>query len=209
MKLLEIPFYKNDENGVQCLQVCMKSILKYLLDKDFSLEELDSLTYRKENYWTWTHQILKPLHELGLHVTYYSKGDLQDVLRGEEFIKEEFKEHAQTILQHTDIEAVVRSAKEALKLNLCQKQETTLKQLEEYLLQKYAVFVLVDANVLYQRNNTNFQGHFIMLTGFDEENIYYHESGPNNPKPNSKVSKEIFEQAFSALGTDRDCVVVK
>ena len=123
MKLLDIPFYKNDENGVQCLQVCMKTIIKYLLDKDFSLEELDSLTYRKENYWTWTHQILKPLHELGLDVTYYySKGDLQDVLRGEEFIKEEFKKHAQTILQHTDIEAVVRSAKEALKLNLYQKK---------------------------------------------------------------------------------------
>jgi hypothetical protein len=47
--LLNIPFYKNDNDGMQCMQVAMKSVLKYFLNKYFSLDELDILTKRKKN----------------------------------------------------------------------------------------------------------------------------------------------------------------
>ena len=41
--------YENNGDGNQCMQVAMRCVLKHFLDKDFSLDELDSLTGRKEN----------------------------------------------------------------------------------------------------------------------------------------------------------------
>ena len=49
----------------------------------------------------------------------------------------------------------------------------------------------------------------MIVTGFDEKSVFYHESGPGpQTSPNRKVSKKSFIKAWNAKGTDNDCVVV-
>ena len=62
--LLNLPFYPNTGDGRQCYQVAMQSVLKHFLGKEFSREELDHLTGRKTEFWTWTAQIVPVLESL-------------------------------------------------------------------------------------------------------------------------------------------------
>ena len=48
----------------------------------------------------------------------------------------------------------------------------------------------------------------MVVSGFDDEYIYFHQSGPTSPTPNEKVKKGVFVEAMDANGTDNDCVVV-
>lgn len=84
--IIDLPFYKNDGNGKQCLQVAMKTVLKHFMNLEFSLSHLDELTGRRGDFWTYTPQIVSALHDLGLDVEFYSNQLLEPFLEGESFI---------------------------------------------------------------------------------------------------------------------------
>ncbi|RJQ15689.1 hypothetical protein C4573_06045 [Candidatus Woesearchaeota archaeon] len=205
--MLNIPFYKNDGDGSQCMQVAMKIVLKHFLNKDFALEELDKLTRRKANRWTSTVQIASVLQDLGLNVKYYSKEDLEPYLEGEPFIRKHFGKDAEKILSRIDVPVMVKATKKLLKYAIFEKKALSLKEIEQHLQQDHIPMVLIDYNKIIQKKDF-YQGHFVVLTGFDDQYVYYHESGPNNPEANKKVKKELFKEACNANGTDNDCIIV-
>lgn len=189
------------------MQVTMKSVLKYFLNKDFSLEELDKLTGRKENLSTWTTQGVAVLHDLGLKVKYYSKSDLKPFLEGEPFIRKHFGKDAEKILKSTDIPVLLESIKIVLKYNIFEIKKLSFKDIENHIKQGHILVILIDNNKIVGKEGF-YQGHFVVVTGFDDENIFYHDSGPKNPEANKKVKKKVFEEAMNANGTDNDCIIV-
>ena len=205
--ILKIPFYENNGDGNQCMQVGMKCVLKYFLDKDFPLIELDKLTGRKENLWTYTSQIVSVLYDLGLDLKFYSKEDLEPFLEGEPFIRKHFGKDADKILKFTDVPTVVKATEKLLNYNIFEKRILPIDEIQEHLKKGNVPMVLIDYNKIIRKNDL-YQGHFVVITGFDEEHIYFHESGPTNAGPNKKVKKEFFEEAINANGTDNDCVIV-
>lgn len=205
--LINIPFYENNEDGNQCLQVAMKSVLKYFFDKEYSLNELDKLTGRKAGFWTWTPQIVTVLHDLGLKVEYYSKTDLKPFLEGEAFIRKHFGKDAEKILKYTDLPVVLKSITKVLDYNVFKKEKLTIEDIEAHLKQGHIPMATIDHNKISGKKGL-YQGHFVVITGFDEDHIFYHESGPENAERNKKVSKLTFLEAFNANGTDNDLVIV-
>ena len=205
--ILKIPFYENNGDGNQCMQVGMKCVLKHFLDKDFPLDELDKLTGRKENLWTYTSQIVSVLYDLGLDLKFYSKEELEPFLEGEPFIRKHFGKDADKILKFTDVPTVVKATEKLLNYNIFEKRILSVKDIEEHIKQGHVPMVLIDYNKIVRKEDF-YQGHFVVITGFDEEHIYFHESGPKNAEPNKKVKKEFFEEAINANGTDNDCVIV-
>jgi hypothetical protein len=203
----KIPFYENNGDGNQCMQVAMKCVLKHFLDKEFSLDELDKLTGRKKNLWTYTPQIVSALYDIGLDVKLYSKEDLEPFLEGEPFFRKHYGKDADKILQYTDVPTVVKSTQTLISKNIFKKRILSLKEILNNLNKGYIPMVLIDYNKI-TRKDGFYQGHFVIITGFDDENIYFHESGPTNPEPNKKVKKEFFKEAINANGTDNDCVIV-
>ncbi|MEJ2267602.1 MAG: hypothetical protein P8X70_00820 [Nanoarchaeota archaeon] len=204
--ILKIPFYENNGDGNQCMQVGMKCVLKHFLDKDFPLDELDKLTGRKENLWTYTSQIVSVLYDLGLDLKFYSKEDLEPFLEGEPFIRKHFGKDADKILKFTDVPTVVKATEKLLNYNIFEKRILSLEDIQEHIKQGHVPMVLIDYNKIIRKEDF-YQDHFV-VTGFDEEYIYFHESGPKNAEPNKKIKKEFFEEAINANGTDNDCVIV-
>jgi hypothetical protein len=202
-----VPFYENKGDGNQCMQVTMKSILKHFLDKDFSLEELDKLTERKTGLWTWTSQVVIVLYDLGLEVKYYSKSDLEPFLQGEPFIRKHFGKDAEKILKFTDLPVVLGSIKKLLKKDIFEKRKLSFNKVEAHIKQGDIPLMLIDHNKIVGKEGL-YQGHFIVVTGFDDQNVFYHESGPKNPEANKKVLKSTFIDAWNANGTDNDIVIV-
>ena len=207
LMMLKIPFYENNGDGNQCMQVAMKCALKYFLDKEYTLEELDKLTGRKENLGTFTSQIVSVLYDLGLDLKFYSKEDLELFLEGEPFIRKHFGKDAEKILKFTDVPTVIEATKKLLNYNIFEKKKISFEEIEEHIDQNHLPLVLIDHNKIIQKADF-YHGHFVVLTGYDDSYVYYHESGPNNPEPNKKIKKEIFIGALNANGTDNDCVII-
>lgn len=201
--MLEIPFYEN--KGEQCMQAAMQSVLKYFLNKEYSLSELDKLTGRKDKFYTWTSQIVPVLYDLGLNVKYFSKSNPEPFLGGEPFIRKYFGKDANRILKVTDLPVFIKSIEKLMKYDIFERKALSLNKLENYVIKGYISLALIDNNKILGKEGYN--GHLVVLTGFDDKNIYYHDSGPINPEPNKKISKDIFIKAFNANGTDNDVVV--
>ncbi len=204
---LPVPFYENKGDGNQCMQVAMKSVLKYFLDKDFSLDELDRLSDRKNGFWTSTPQVANVLYELGLKVIYYSSSDLNFFLRGESFFREHFGRDAEKILKFVDFPVVSFHVKKLLKYDIFERKKLSFNEIEFHIEQGHVPLMLFDYNKLVGKEGF-YQGHFVVVTGFDDQYIFYHESGPKDPEPNKKVLKSVFIDAWNANGTDNDVVIV-
>ena len=205
--LLNIPFYENKSDGKQCMQVAMQCVLKHFLNKEYSLEELDHLTKRKVDLWTWTPQIVSVLHDLGLNVHYYSATPLEPFLEGESFIRKQYGADADHVLKNTDVSAVVESAKRLMKYTCFEQRVLPFKEVEDALNRGIVPLMLIDYNKIKGKEGP-YQGHFIVVTGFDENSVLFHESGPHNAEPNKRVVKQTFIDAWNARGTDNDIVLV-
>lgn len=205
--ITDLPFYKNDGDGNQCLQVCGKIVIKHFLDRDCSLDELDELTGRKAGLWTYTPQIVSILDDVGLKTKFYSKENLEPFLEGEAFYRRHFGKDADEILKHTDIPEVSRAIGKLLDYDGFENRKISIGEIEGHVGDGHVVLVLIDNNKISGEGNF-YRGHAVVVTGFDDENIYYHDSGPRNAEANKKVRKEVFVEAMDANGTDNDCVVV-
>jgi hypothetical protein len=202
-----IPFYENDGDGNQCLQVASRSVIKHFLDKDYSLEQLDKLTGRKANLWTYTPQIVSVLHDVGLKIKYYSKEALEPFLGGEDYLREHYGKDADKILKFTDVSVVIKFIENLLTYDIFEKRKISISSIEKEVKKGHLPIVLIDNNVIAGKNNF-YQGHAVVITGFDNEAVYYHDSGPNNPTPNKQIDKKTFVKAMDANGTDNDCIIV-
>lgn len=205
--MLPIPFFKNDGDGSQCMQVAMKSVIAYFLHQDISLEKLDILTGRKKNLWTRTSQGVIVLHEMWLNVTYFSKSDITPFLWGRSYIKKHFWKDAETILKHSDVPVLIESITWLLNYDIFKQEETGVEQLEKAVQQWHVPIVLIDANRI-RWKKASFQGHFVVITWFDDEHIYYHDSWPTDPEANKQVTKSLFLQAMQANWTDNDVLII-
>ncbi len=202
---LDLPFYENEGN--RCMQTGMRVVLKYFLDKEVSLIELDALTKRNDEYWTYTSQIVPPLYDLGLDVKLFSKSDLEPFLEGESFIRKHYGVDAEKILKYTDLDALVNSVENLMKYDIFEKKVLTLDDMQNHLDKGHVPMVIVDNNIISGKKDA-YQGHFIVLTGYDNKHVYYHESGPKVTQKNKQVAKDVFIKAINANGTDNDCVIV-
>jgi len=189
------------------MQVAMQSALKHFLDKEVSLEELDRLTGRETGLWTWTSRIIPVLHDFGLKVKFYSKLDLEPFLQGEPFIRKQYGKDADKILKFSNLPVVMRAIKRVLRQGLFEKRKLPFAEIESHIEQGRLPLMLIDHNKLVGKEGL-YQGHFVIVTGFDSQSIFYHEPGPKNPEANKKVPKPVFIEAWNASGTDNTVVIV-
>lgn len=206
--MLDVPFYANTaKDGSQCYQVSMQSALRYFLGKEFSVEYLDEITHRKEGLWTSTSQIVSPLYNLGLNLRYFCKNDIRPSLGGEAYIRKQFGPNAEKILSHIDVDVMVESVKNLLNYDIFEIRTLTLEEIEQNIRNNCVQLVLVDWFKITKKEGA-YQGHMVVLTGFDDDSIYFHNSGPAMAQANMKVKKEVFMEAWNANGTENDVVVI-
>jgi hypothetical protein len=68
--------------------------------------------------------------------------------------------------------------------------------------------ILLDWNIVRGAKEKGYYGHFVPIVGYDDENVYVHNHGLNNPKAFLPIKRDILEEARKAQGTDEDIVYV-
>lgn len=67
------------------------------------------------------------------------------------------------------------------------------KNLESLLNEGCAVICFLSHYALYPSKTPRYPyGHMVILTGFDQSSIYFHENNPKHSEPNKKLPKEEF-----------------
>lgn len=202
--LKNVPFYKN-RTGKSCYQVCMRIALKHFLGKRTTISQLDKLSGRRGKYGTWAYQILPVVHRMGLHLKYYAPTSPERFIDGESAIRKIYPKEAKAILAQTDVYEMVKGIRGMKKYHLHIKKLLTLREMEKHILQGHLVCPMLDWNILHQKKGPQVW-HIVVMTGFDKEHFFYHESGPKYAKPHFKVTKKIFEKAYRA--TDPEVVII-
>jgi ribosomal protein L21E len=208
---LNIPFFVNSKDGKACMQVSLLSAIKFFdATANINVAKLDELTGRREGLQTWTQQGVAAIAKLGFALKYYSGEPLEPALRGEEYVREKYAEdeaRISVILSQSNMSAVVESTKYLLDKSIFEKKVLTLKEIEQHVRNGHVVIVLLDWNIVKGRNGP-YHGHFVIITGFDENKFYVHNSGPEKPEENKEIPKDTFLRAWNAKGTDNDLIVI-
>lgn len=211
MPILEIPFKIAYGDSNACYPAAMQSVLAYFYpDKEYSLESLDKLMKRSKNKWTFTTQVAAALYEEGLELKYYSDDSLSVTESREallKFFKDVHRGDWEKYLKLVDIDSVVESTQKCMKYGIFEKRILKSEEIEKFITKGFAVMVLIDHAVLMQKN-VGYTGHFVVLTGFDDQNFYYHENFEANAMANKSATKERFLDAWNQQKTGRDTVVV-
>ncbi|MFC1579994.1 C39 family peptidase [Thermodesulfobacteriota bacterium] len=199
---LDVPFHDTYSDKNQCMQVAMKSVIEYFLDEVYTVDELDSVTGRKRGKWTSVSQGVFGLYELGLEVEAYCAEKEPD-------FRARWGRDAEKIVKNLDMAVVNEYSEKAVNSGLMKGEKLPFNKIEKHIEAGHVLIMIVDLNVLLNGESRSYNGHSVVVTGFDEDYIFYHE--PSNsaiwPKPHRKVSKELFIEAWDANGTD-NCVII-
>lgn len=208
---LDVPFRIAVGDPDRCYEAAMQSVITfYYPESSVTLEELDELVGRKPGYWTWTCQLVPVMHRLGVRVEYFTEDDLeqQGTTAGLiQLLKEVYQEPGEfeRVRKKTDLEVVSARARESIDSGLYKRQRLAWPEIEARMRAGAIPMVLLDYNVLVKRDGP-YQGHFVVVTGFDNDWVTYHENSEKVAEANRKVRKEDFIQAWNLDTTARDTV---
>jgi len=196
---LEVPFHLQTTK-LNCGPAALKMVLAYL-GKEYDMSILEKETGIVEGKGVFTIQMGIAATSFGYKAEFYSK----QVTFNKENLKLDFyKKYIDLALE---IDKTVQRAKD-----LGVKVEERGVSLEEILsnVNEHSLpIILLDWNIVKNDRSKGYHGHFVPIVGYDEEYIYVHNQGLNNPKPFWAIEKGIFEEARKANGTDEDILFIK
>lgn len=196
---LNIPFYKQTTK-LNCGPTALRMILSYF-GEDTDIKLLEEKTGIKKGKGIFTIQIASAAAILGYKTNFYSK----HILFNEEYLKlDYYKKYSDMNLDLS--KKLVEEAKKA-GVNV-QEKTLSLEEILEFVSKNSVPIVLLDWNIVMDKREKGYQGHFVPVVGYDKKDVYVHNHGFNNPQEFMPISREVFNKARKAKGTDEDIVII-
>ena len=196
--LTDIPFFKNPSN-THCWQASMKMILAHAFpDREYSWEELEIASNKKEGYGTWPMAGCLHFSENGFDVLLIEK-DFDYYAIGQGLVKyltEAFpKKEAEYMIATTDVpseEFHARNFAQAMDDGFVQlkNRDVTACDFKEHLSKGHYIIQWVDQERLGDKDKM--EGHYVVITGVNEDNIMFHDCACS---ANRQMSSEKFMNA--------------
>ncbi|MGV8168710.1 MAG: peptidase C39 family protein [Candidatus Nanoarchaeia archaeon] len=196
---LDVPFFVQS-TPLNCGSNALKMVFAFL-GEEFDINVLDEKSGIKEGKSLYTVQLAAAAAGLGFRVDFYSIHiDFNEQNLDLEFYKK------YSAMTSNDSEFWVNKARESgVKLH---EKSVELKKLLSFVTNDSLPIVILDWNVVLNKKEKGYQGHFVPVVGYDEEFVYVHDGGTNNPAPFVPVPRKVFEEARKAEGTDEDILVI-
>ncbi|MCB9802080.1 MAG: peptidase C39 family protein [Pseudomonadales bacterium] len=192
-----VPFYPNTPDNTHCYQAALKMVLKFFWPEEaYSLDELDEVTAKVDGLWTWPIAGLLWLQEKHAEVSMIDAFDFHAFVKdGGQYLLDFYGDEVGSAqIAHSDIEQEISFAQQALKTLSIEKRSARMADVKALLEDGFLVICNVNANA--PNNKEGYTGHFVVITGFDENGLYMHDPGLP-PRRNRRVSYEHFTSAWA------------
>lgn len=192
-----IPFYGNTADNTHCLQASLKMILEHFKpDQILSFEDMDIISAKVEDLWTWQFASTVWMQEQGFEVVDIEVFDFPKFIeKGEDYILEFFGQEAgQVQIKNSKISQEIDYAKKFYEVIRIEKRIPDLDDIKKFLDQGYLLICGIDSGVL---DGGEYAAHAVAVKGYDENSLYVNDPGLP-PIENRKVSFELFQKAWSA-----------
>ena len=171
------------------------------LDKDLGIEIFEKEMRRTGKEGTNTIQLAVSSAALGYNTKLFTK----TLAYNEENSKlDYYKEHDS--MGQNKFDNWLKRAEE-LKVKM-EQVSLGLNEILNFVTENSLPIVLIDWNVIENKNTGQYRGHFLPIVGYDQENIYVHNPSFDKPLPFQAIRKDIFDKARKSIGTDEDILVV-
>ncbi len=197
----EIPFIPDDGDGAQCGQACLRMTIQWLGTKDIDWKEANRLCLRQAHEMTWPTQITYALEQLNISYRYYTMTSKEPLTGTREEWKKAFGAEIIDALSEDNEQRIRKTVQESC----IQEQEVEIIQLKQLIEQNTCCIVLLNWNRI--KKKKGYQGHFVVVTGYDANGFIVHNSGPNKPEAHQHIEQKTFEQAWNTLST-RELILV-
>jgi len=205
----EIPYFKQPDD-THCFQACLKMVLKYFFpEKDFTFEELDKMSDKPKDKWTWSCAALVELKNMGLKIKHYSIFDYNNFVKnGAEYIRKTYdKKVAEKMIEMSDIESEIENAKMMIEEDIFELKELPFNNIENWFKNNYVMILLINSKMI--NNEPEYAGHFVVVTRLDKDNIFIHDPNISYGSPNRKVEKDLFIKAWKYPEKENDVILIK
>lgn len=192
MIINSVPFNPNPDEW-HCVHAAMQSVIKKFTGDYYSLGYLNALLNPEPELWVWPLQVVKALDELGLFVRVFTNQDIKKLPESLNSFPDQYR-----ILTHSK---TLKNACNYITINgLQEKKNLTLNEIEKALHDGCLPIVILGTK--------KYLGKYVILTGYDSQNIYYHETGPEKIEPNKSIKKEKFLEKWMELPSLNTTVMV-
>ncbi len=194
---IPVPFYKSSKD-TDCGPLALQMSLEFLGEKH-SFEEIAEKERQIDTGIVWSAGIARASRLLGFPTTFISTSNFSHEENDIDYYQKYAHDRAKIILRelHDEIKKMDITIRE---------RDMSLGELLSYVSKDSIPIVLVNWYVLADREG--FSGHFLPITGYDEEHIYVHNPGLASAMPYLPIKKEIFVRAWESKGTDKDTIII-
>lgn len=193
----DVPFYSNTSDDTHCFQAALKMVLKYFQpDKEFSWEDLERISAKKKDLWTWPLVGMVWMKNYGFDVVDVEVFDYQRFIKEKENYVLSFygDEAGNEQIIHSDISQEIIYAEQLLDAKIVQKAIPTIETLRDFLLKRYLLICLINSQKL--NGKEGYIGHFVVVKGIKDEALILHDPGLP-PLKNREVKFKAFESAWT------------
>ncbi len=202
-RMIAVPFYSNKQDNTHCHQAVLKIILKYYFpERDYSWEELDKMTGKKEGKYTWPACGLITMANLGFKIKVVGIFDYNRFIGDPiNYLTEEYGEEvARVQIENSNIDYEVENIK--ILKNLIEKENLIKKEIRipdiSELINLISDDYLIQCNINSKRlvGLNGYAGHSVLVYGVENDCFILHDPGLP-PNPSFRIKFDKFNAAWA------------
>lgn len=191
---------------MHCVNAVFRMVSQHLISKDFTWEELDTLTRAIPGKATWTFLGEMEFAKLGITVLNIEPVDYERLFKvGIDYLQTVMgKDTFDYYINESNIVSVIKYIPSYLQYVKHETRRATTSEIVNYINSGYLVAAEVNSSILNRKKG--FSLHFVLLYGFDGKHIILHDPGLP-PVEARKISLKEFESCFNFSGANSGIIV--
>ncbi len=194
---LEVPFYESVKD-TDCGPLALRMALGYL-GEDHDFDTLAALERQLDTGLVWTVGIARAAKKLGFLTHFISTSNFNPEEDDIAYYKKYSHDKGMLVLKELTDEVKEFGVKVFEK-------DMPLEELLSFVTEESIPIVLLNWSLV--RGRTGYNGHFVPITGYDDEFVYVHNPGLKDPTKHLPIARALFLKAWESEGTDKDTVVL-
>jgi hypothetical protein len=175
----DVPFFPNTSDATHCYQASFKMILKHFQpEKDYGWEQLDKITAKQKDMWTWSLAGLCWLTKNGFDVVNIEVFDYERFSKEkiDYFIEFYGEDVAKESMKHSNFDGEYEWAKELIRTVKNELRLPNIDDIQKFLDEGWLLIANVNHRSLYKESG--YVGHFVVIKGYDDDSLIFHDPGP-------------------------------